>query len=96
MPEHNGDDATELDASQMNAIIDLIYAGQKIQAVKEYRDLRGTSLKESKDFVEELESELRGKSPDKFTVSKGGCAGVLLFFAVSFSALCRLVYSAVS
>jgi hypothetical protein len=54
-----------------------LFAGNKIEAIKVYRGMTGRGLKESKDFVEALEAELRVESPELFTAPPGGrgCAG---------------------
>ena len=44
-----------------------LFQGQKILAIKLYRDVTGTSLVEAKNAVEELEAELRKMSPEKFS-----------------------------
>ncbi len=36
------------------AVLDLVRRGDKIQAIKQYRDETGVGLKEAKDFVETL------------------------------------------
>ena len=59
-------------------IANCIYAGQQLQAIKLYRDSSGQGLKESKDFIELLAVELRGKDPQKFTQTPAGkgCMGM--------------------
>jgi hypothetical protein len=65
-------------------IANCIFAGQKIQAIKVYREYSGMGLKESKDFVESLETELRTKQPERFTAPPAGkgCLGMVATFAV--------------
>lgn len=65
-------------------IADCIYAGRRIQAIKLYREHSGTGLKESKDFVESLESELRGRQPERFTAPPAGkgCLGMVAVFGL--------------
>lgn len=81
-PDAGGNQTGDLDQTQdsekMDLIIDQIYAGQKIQAIKEYRDWRNADLKSAKEFIEKLDAELRMKAPEKFTSSNGGCTGLLL------------------
>lgn len=79
------------DASNAN-IADIqaaIFAGNKIQAIKLYRAAIGAGLKESKEFIEALEVELRQTTPEKFTAptAKGCGAAVLAVLAVSLSAV---------
>ena len=60
---------------------ELIFAGQKIRAIKFYREEYGVGLKEAKEAVEAIEVILRRDFPHKFqTVQGKGCgAGMLLF-----------------
>jgi hypothetical protein len=83
MPDEN---AAEIEAA--------IFAGHKIAAIKAYRERTGKGLKESKDFIEALEQELRQTSPEKFTAPPGGkgCGGavmmlllVVLFFVIALT-----------
>lgn len=66
---------------------DLIFAGQKIEAIKMYRNASHLGLKESKQFIDQLEKQLREECPENFThAAKTGCsvlvlAGVLLAMA---------------
>jgi ribosomal protein L7/L12 len=53
-------------------LIDLLYAGKKIAAIKLYREQTGLGLKESKEAVEAL-AERRGIS-----AARSGCLGVLM------------------
>jgi ribosomal protein L7/L12 len=61
-----------LTPQQTDTIIDSLYAGHKIEAIKLYREATHTGLAEAKDFVEKLEMELRAKHPDKFKAAPGG------------------------
>lgn len=57
---------------------DLIFAGQKIQAIKMYKEATGLGLKESKDFIDDLEKQLRQECPENFAhAAKTGCSVVL-------------------
>ena len=70
------------DPDMVEAITDALESGQKIQAIKIYRDATGKGLKEAKEFVEQLIPSLIEKDPDRFAAlnPKGaGCAaGVAL------------------
>ena len=58
-----------------------IFAGNKIEAIKLYRNaISGTGLADAKGAVEAMESELRAAHPEKFTApaKKGGCVGVMM------------------
>jgi ribosomal protein L7/L12 len=62
-----------------------VFAGEKIKAIKLYRESTGEGLKESKDFIDALEDELRRTEPGKFTAppAKGCGATALCFVAVA-------------
>ena len=71
----------ELTELQTEEIATALAAGQKIQAIKLYREYTGTGLKEAKDFVEALEPTLRKEDPERFAPQKAqgkGCAAMLL------------------
>ncbi len=60
-------------------IADRVFSGQKIAAIKLYREHSGKNLKEAKEFIESLEAQLRAREPDKFrtpAVGKGCLAQV--------------------
>ena len=65
-------------------ITEFLYGGRKIDAIKLYREHSEQGLKESKDFVEALEAELRAKEPGKFTAPPGGkgCMGILVALGI--------------
>lgn len=51
------------DAELLDQVKYLIRAGQKVEAVKLYREVKGCGLKEAKDRVEAIERELQQKQP---------------------------------
>ncbi len=60
-------------------LLDLLRAGRKIEAIKEYRQRTGTGLKEAKESVEALAAR-------HGIVSKSaGCAGMILLLVLSGS-----------
>ncbi|MBX3177560.1 MAG: ribosomal protein L7/L12 [Candidatus Hydrogenedentes bacterium] len=66
----------EEDAQRMT---EAIFAGRKIEAIKIYKEATGTGLKESKEFVEDLERQLRAECPERFAAgAKAGCGAVVL------------------
>lgn len=85
-----------LTEEQGHAIEDAVFAGNKINAIKLYREATGEGLKESKDFVDALELDLRRESPERFTKAAGrtGCTGVLLLACGSAIAMTVLAISA--
>lgn len=66
----------ELDAE----IIDLVKSGNKLKAVKVYKERTGLSLKESKDYIDKISVDLP-QNINK-TQKKGGCMSVILLFVV--------------
>ena len=72
--------APTLSDSELAATCELLFQGQKINAIKQYRASTGTGLKDAKDAIELIEKELRLKSPERFSAraSRGGCAVVLV------------------
>lgn len=72
------DDATE-------SIKTALFSGRKIDAIKLYRQISGAGLKEAKDFVEDLEEELRVSDPTRFVAGprgRGCGVGVLAFTVI--------------
>lgn len=75
---------SELPPPVMDEITHAIYNGRKLEAVKIYKESSGKSLREAKTFVENLTTELKAASPEKFgTPSTSGCAGLILLLATS-------------
>jgi hypothetical protein len=71
-----------LSDAQINAIAAALRAGNKIAAVKLYREATGLGLKESKEEVEAIEAGLRTKFPEQFPAKPAagkGCLGMLVF-----------------
>ena len=74
----------EFSEESRESIRQAIFAGQKIEAIKRYREATGQGLKESKEFVEALEAELRTAVPEQFaSKSDSGCAGVLALISLA-------------
>ncbi len=65
---------------QADAIKNALFSGQKILAIKFYREQTGVGLAEAKDAVEKLEADLRVSSPERFTAKPAGagCMSLLL------------------
>ena len=65
---------------------DLLFRGNKIGAIKLYRELTGFGLKESKESVDALEASLRKEVPEKFSAAaaqqKKGCLGATTAFCL--------------
>ncbi len=86
--------AHSLSDEQVQQISAAVFAGRKIEAIKNYRLATGTGLKESKDFIEALEIRLRQESPKKFTAPPGGvgCSRTAAMFLIGVSALYFVVH----
>ena len=77
-----------LDANLLAQVQQALFQGQKIEAIKLYREATNLGLKESKDAVEKMEAELRQRSPERFTAKASkGCAGVLLLMVAAMGVL---------
>ena len=74
-----------VDSAATEAILDAIFQGRKLDAVKRYKTASGLGLKESKEFVEDLTQRLKSESPEQFRIadSSSGCASSLLFASVA-------------
>jgi hypothetical protein len=79
---------TPISDDDWSRIKEALYAGQKIEAIKLYRELTSAGLKDAKDAVEALEKELRASSPEKFAKPAGGkgCLGGATLFGVLLTA----------
>jgi ribosomal protein L7/L12 len=72
----------------------LLYAGEKIPAIKFYRERMktGSGLAEAKEQVERLEAALRASHPEMFTTKpKAGCSALLAVMAVLLIAVAWLL-----
>ena len=74
-----------------------IFAGNKIEAIKFFRDaVPGTGLADAKSKVEAMETQLRAAHPEKFTApaKKGGCLGVMAGITLVLAAAALMVFFA--
>jgi len=66
----------ELSDTQRQQIIVAIYANRKIEAIRLHRAATNFGLRESKEFIEELQSRLWQETPEKFvSPPRSGCFG---------------------
>lgn len=66
----------------MEEIVSALADGNKIEAIKLYREASGVGLKDAKDAVEALIPKLVEKEPEKYekiSKSGGGCASLIVF-----------------
>ena len=71
-----------LTPEQNQKITEALLAGQKIQAIKLYREATGKGLKEAKQEIEGFASDLVAQDPVKYqklaAKGSGGCVSVLI------------------
>lgn len=69
-------------------IYDALFKGQVISAIKIHRQETGAGLKESKEFIEVLERQLRSESPEKFAARPSrGCVAAVLALGLALAAV---------
>jgi ribosomal protein L7/L12 len=82
-----------LDEQQRQQIIEALYAGNKISAIKIYRQATGDSLSQSKEFIDALEIALRTENPSAFAhpvaAGCGTTTAVLLFIGILLTWCCN-------
>src|SRR5690349_2663177 len=69
---------------QLEQLRDAIFRRRKVEAIKLYRHFSGSDLKDSKDYIDALSSEMELKHPEKFAPKPKGCTAVsaILFFVI--------------
>lgn len=73
--------ADKLTDEQAAQIGDALACGQKIAAIKLYREFTNKGLAESKDFIEALHAQLIQREPEKYAKFAGtaqGCSPLLI------------------
>ena len=84
-PERFAVPRREANGKEIDAVLDAIFKGNKLLAVKLYRNASGASLIAAKEFVEDLTAKLREEQADQFTRDeKKGCTVVTTTGAVIF------------
>ena len=76
---------------ETNQVLNAIYSGQKILAVKIYKEARNIGLTEAKQFIEQLTDELRQQHLERFSQSKSGCFGLLILFSTSLATVLTML-----
>ena len=72
----------------MDLIIAALAGNKKIEAIKLYREATGVGLKEAKDFIETLVSQLAEQDPERFSKAVGyGCSSVFLLALIASSSI---------
>jgi hypothetical protein len=71
-----------LPEEKLTEIKNAVFSGQKIEAIRIYRELTNKGLAESKKDVEKIEATLRTTQPQLFKVPpRQGCLTTVLFVA---------------
>ncbi len=86
--------APQMPPEQRQKLAEALYAGRKIEAIKELREASGLGLAESKGIIDRLEAELRVLHPERFTAppaAKGCSPAALVVALVILAALIFLV-----
>jgi len=87
--------ADELNDEQMEEVVDALADGNKIEAIKLYREAADVGLKDAKEFIDALIPKLVGEDPEKYAKiakSGGGCASLIAFaLLISGSAVAVLL-----
>ena len=65
----------QLPPDVVQSIEESIARGQKLDAIKQYRDATGSGLKESKDFIDALTSQLIERDPERYAHARSSSAG---------------------
>jgi ribosomal protein L7/L12 len=88
--------ADALSPEQTRSILEAIYTGNKIEAIKKYRIATGVDLKDSKTAVEKLSEKLMEQAPERFAkphrhgdslatlVFWGGVAALVVYAALKW------------
>ena len=69
----------QLTDEQLDEIADAIISGNKIHAIKQYREATGTGLKEAKEAIEGITESLAKDHPELLSRKAGGCASLIVF-----------------
>ena len=83
--------ATRPTYQQIQEIENALASGNKIEAIKIYRDVTGRGLKESKEFIETLIPELQEREPEKYAKLSQGSGCALAFVGFTTVALIWIV-----
>ena len=81
--------ANELTPEQLTTVSNALYSGNKIEAIKLYRSATGKDLKDSRDAVEKLATELEASNPAMFAGQRrqSGSLATLVFWGTTATAI---------
>ena len=75
-------DKSQFSEDQLSRISDAIIGGNKIEAIKVYRDITGYGLKEAKEAVEALTRSLAAEHPEILENPSSSSCGCIAFLLV--------------
>jgi ribosomal protein L7/L12 len=88
--------APQLSPEQREAFAQALYAGRKIEAIRQLRQMSGLDLKDSKDIIDRLEAELRAQHPERFIAADSSkktlFVALFLFIAITVTVLYYLFH----
>ena len=79
-----------LDPKIVEAVTEALANGEKIMAIKIYRDATGKGLRDAKEFIEQLTPRLLEQDPERFAKmakSTSGCGAAALMFVATVCVL---------
>jgi len=76
--------------------LDALASGQKIQAIKIYREMTGCDLRDAKDATEQIAADLAEKYPEQFARATGSGCGTAAAMLAFLGGLAALVVIAVT
>ncbi|MEM1294941.1 MAG: hypothetical protein AAGH89_06215 [Verrucomicrobiota bacterium] len=85
----------EPSAEVIAQIGEALSGGQKIEAIKLYREATGKDLRSAKDFIETLGSKLYEQDPEKYAAlanSGKGCPLAMIVFCAAVFAIAALAH----
>jgi ribosomal protein L7/L12/streptogramin lyase len=77
MKLHPQVDPTTLDSTTVQALADLINSGDKIEAIKLFRQVTGVGLKDAKDTIDAMEAGLSAQGFENISESQGEMQGAM-------------------
>ena len=80
--------------STLEEIQKCLFEQSKIQAIKIYKEATGEGLKESKEAIERLDTELSSKFPERYTVGPKAAGCMSVFALIALPAVLIIGYAA--
>jgi hypothetical protein len=74
--------AQDLTPEQRQAFAEALYAGRKIEAIRQLRELSGLGLADAKGIIDRLEADLRAAHPERFPKNSSPGAGCIILVLI--------------